>query len=149
MRRVLIIGCCGVAISALGVWRVADLAGAAVSPKVAAAQPFARHATVVGYVQLCGGAYPGGCWVSTLNTCGPPPDGCVKSDQVVALSKTGRSLARQRLYRAHFRLKLPLGRYTIELLADGKGVRGRVMQRKAAIVKAHRTAVVRFVFFVP
>ena len=41
------------------------------------------------------------------------------------------------------------GRYTIQLLGDGKRVHGRIMQRKKVTVRAHRIAVVRFVFGVP
>jgi hypothetical protein len=41
------------------------------------------------------------------------------------------------------------GRFTIELLADGKRVRGQVMQRKKVWARAHRTTSVHFFFAVP
>ena len=67
----------------------------------------------------------------------------------MAVGQAGRSVASQKLHRARFRMHLAPGRYTIELVGDGKHVHGRVMQRKAVIAKSLQTTVVRFFFAVP
>jgi hypothetical protein len=115
---------------------------------VAAAHAPRRNATVAGYVQLCGGPAPGRCFIETIGSC-QAPEGCLTSDRVTAVSEAGRTVATQRLHHARFRLHLAPGRYTIELQGDGKHVHGRVMQRKTAIARSHRTTVVRFFFAVP
>jgi hypothetical protein len=46
-------------------------------------------------------------------------------------------------------LHLVPGRYTLELLGDGKRVHGRVMQRKRVMAQANRTTHVIFSFIVP
>jgi hypothetical protein len=55
----------------------------------------------------------------------------------------------RKLRSARFTLHLRPGRYTLELLGDGKRVHGRVMQRKRILARPHHTTVVRFVFNVP
>jgi hypothetical protein len=42
-----------------------------------------RHATVTGYVRLCGGPAPGRCFIGTFGVC-QPPVGCVTTDRVAA-----------------------------------------------------------------
>jgi hypothetical protein len=54
-----------------------------------------------------------------------------------------------RLHHARFRLHVAPGRYTIELIGDGKHVHGRVTERKTVIANSHRTTVVRFFFSIP
>ena len=115
---------------------------------VALANPPARNATVAGYVQVCGGPAPGHCFIETIGFC-QAPEGCVSSDRVMAVGPAGRVVASQKLHRARFRMHLAPGRYTIELVGDGKHVHGRVMQRKAVIAKSLQTTVVRFFFAVP
>jgi hypothetical protein len=46
-------------------------------------------------------------------------------------------------------MRLAPGRYTMELLGDGKRIHGRIMQRQKVTARAHRTAVVQFFFAVP
>jgi hypothetical protein len=115
---------------------------------VALANAPARNATVAGYVQVCGGPAPGGCFIETIGFC-QAPEGCVSSDRVTAVGQAGRLVASQKLRSGRFRMRLAPGRYTIELVGDGKHVHGRVMQRKPVIAKSHRTTVVRFFFAVP
>lgn len=115
---------------------------------VAAAYEQGRSATVAGYVQLCGGPAPARCFIETIGFC-KAPEGCVTSDRVTAISERGRPVATQRLHHARFRLHLAPGRYTIELIGDGKHLHGRVMQRKTVIARSHRTTVVGFFFAVP
>ena len=67
----------------------------------------------------------------------------------MAVGEAGRLVASQRLHHARFRMHLAPGRYTIELVGDGKNTHGRVMQRKTVIARSHRTTVVRFFFAVP
>jgi hypothetical protein len=115
---------------------------------VAAAHTPRRNATVSGYVQVCGGPAPARCFVETIGSC-QASQGCLTSDRIIAVSEAGRPVVTQRLHHARFRLHLAPGRYTIELVGDGKDVHGRVMQRKTAIAKSHRTTLVRFFFAVP
>jgi hypothetical protein len=107
-----------------------------------------KHAIVAGYVQVCGGPAPGGCRIGKLGLC-QPPRGCVTTDRVAAINSSGRRVAVAKLIRGRFRLALQPGPYTIELLADGKHLRGRILQRKRAVARRHRTATVRFFFAVP
>jgi hypothetical protein len=115
---------------------------------VALANAPARNATVVGYVQVCGGPAPGGCFIEAIGFC-QAPEGCVTSNRVTAVAQAGRLVASQKLHDARFRMHLAPGRYTIELVGDGKHIHGRVMQRKTVIAKSQRTTVVRFFFAVP
>jgi hypothetical protein len=115
---------------------------------VAVANAPARNATVAGYVQVCGGPAPGRCFIETIGFC-QAPDGCVTSDRVTVVGQAGRLVASQKLHQARFRLRLAPGRYTIELVGDGKHIHGRVMQRKTVIARSHRATVVRFFFAVP
>lgn len=128
------------------------LAGLLAPPATAGADlpvhPATRDAVVSGYVRLCGGPAPGGCRIETFGIC-QPPKGCVTTHRVAAINAKGRRVAVQRLHHARFRMKLVPGRYTIELLGDGKHVHGRVMQRKTVTARADRTVVVPFVFAVP
>jgi hypothetical protein len=99
-------------------------------------------------LSLGGGPAPGRCFIETLGRC-QAAEGCLTSDRVIAVSEAGRPVATQRLHHARFRLYLAPGRYTVEPVGDGKHVHGRVMQRKTAIARSHRTTVVRFFFAVP
>ena len=71
------------------------------------------------------------------------------SDRVRVIDERGRRVAEQRLHHGRFDVRLTPGTYTVELLADGKRVHRRVMQRKTITARAHRTAVVQFFFAVP
>jgi hypothetical protein len=106
------------------------------------------NAVVAGYVQVCGGPAPGRCRIEKFGLC-TRPRGCMTSDRVAAIDSTGRRVAVTKLRRGRFRLVLKPGRYTIELFADGKHVRGRVLRRRHATARAHRTATIRFRFDVP
>jgi hypothetical protein len=97
---------------------------------------------------VCGGPAPGHCFIETIGFC-QAPEGCVSSDRVTAVGQAGRVVASQKLHHARFRMQLAPGRYTIELVGDGKHVHGRVMQRKTVIAKSHQTTVVSFFFAVP
>jgi hypothetical protein len=136
----------GLAICALGVAAMFVLA--AMSTARTSVHPATRDAVVSGYVRLCGGPAPGACRIETFGIC-QPPMGCVTSHRVAAINAKGRRVAVQRLHHARFRMVLAPGRYTLELLGDGKQVHGRVMQRKKVTARAHRTVVVRFLFAVP
>jgi hypothetical protein len=114
----------------------------------AAARPGRPTALISGYVQLCGGPFPGRCWRGEIGFC-EAPKGCVTSDRVAAVSASGRRVATQELHRGRFKLHLVPGRYTIELLGDGARVHGQVMQRKKVRAWAHRATNARFFFAVP
>lgn len=114
----------------------------------ATARPVRRTAVVSGYVQLCGGPSPGRCWKGKIGFC-EAPRGCVTSHRVAAIDVSGRRVATERLRHGRFKLRLIPGRYTIELLGDGRRVRGQVMQQKRVWARAHRTTRVRFLFSVP
>ena len=107
-----------------------------------------RDAVVTGYVRVCGGPAPGGCRIETFGDC-QPGRGCVTSDRVAAVNAKGKRVAVQRLRHARFHMRLAHGRYTMELLGDGQGLRGRIMQRKQVTARAHHTVVVQFFFAVP
>jgi hypothetical protein len=124
------------------------LAAALTVGALAAARPAGRTAVVSGYVRLCGGPAPGRCWKGEIGFC-EAPKGCVTSDRVAAVNASGRRDATQRLLHGRFKLRLVPGRYTIELLGDGKRVRGEVMQHKKVWARARRTTTVRFLFDVP
>ena len=64
---------------------------------------------------------------------------------------SGAQLAQQTLRPAQgrFRLSLSPGDYAVELLADGKRVRDRLLQTKGATVRARHTTAVIFRFDVP
>jgi hypothetical protein len=135
--------------------RITVLVGAAVLVSVAITvgsvalgKAPARNATVAGYVQVCGGPAPGRCFIETIGFC-QVPEGCVTSDRVTAVGRTGRLVGSQKLHHARFRIHLAPGRYTLELVGDGKHIHGRVMQRKTVFARSHRTTVVKFFFAVP
>lgn len=107
-----------------------------------------RLGTLAGSVQLCGGPAPGRCKVETMGSC-QPPEGCVSSDSVLVRTPEGARVAQRRLQDARFHLRLRPGRYEVELIGGGKHVRGEVMERRQATVRAgHRTSV-RFRFSIP
>lgn len=124
------------------------LFGGATAAFSAAASAPRRNAIVAGYVQLCGGPAPGRCSIETIGSC-QAPHGCVTSDRVAAIDAGGLRVETDSLHHARFRLRLAPGRYTVELLGDGKRVHDRVMQRKKVTALAHRTVVVWFFFAIP
>ncbi len=111
-------------------------------------RPPVKNALVSGYVRLCGGPAPGGCRASSLVVC-RATNGCVTTDRVAAINAQGRRVGIQRLKHARFSLRLVPGRYTIELLGDGKRVHNRVLQTKRVVARANHTTLVRFEFNVP
>jgi hypothetical protein len=112
------------------------------------AKTHGRNAVLGGYVELCGGPAPGFCGVELIGAC-QAPEGCATSNRVVVLDQHGRRVAARWLHNARFRLLVHPGTYTVELLANGKQVHGRVVQRHTVTVEAHHEAVVRFLFNVP
>ncbi len=112
----------------------------------------ARTATIAGQLRLCGGPAPGRCFSSTVGGCAPP-DGCSRSDRVVAIDTAGAIVAEQRLRFPYpdgkFRLQVSPGQYAVELLADGPRIHDRVMQTRGATARARHTARVIFTFDVP
>jgi hypothetical protein len=132
----------------MGVGLVSLLAPPTIAGADLAVHPATRDAVVSGYVRLCGGPAPGGCRIETFGIC-QPPKGCVTTHRVAAINAKGRRVAVQRLRHARFRIVLAPGRYTIELIGDGKQVHGRVMQRKTVTARANHTVVVPFMFAVP
>jgi hypothetical protein len=109
-------------------------------------------ATIDGHLLLCGGPAPGRCFVTTIGGCGPP-DGCSRSDRVVAIGTAGAIVAQQRLRfpwpNGRFRLRVPAGQYAVELLADGPRIHDRVMETKGATARAGHTTTVVFLFSIP
>lgn len=112
----------------------------------------ARTATIEGRLWLCGGPAPGRCFASTIGGCAPP-DGCSRSDRVVAVDAAGEIVAEQRLRYPYpdgkFRLRVSPGQYTVELLADGPRIHDRVMQIQGATARAGHTTTVVFTFAIP
>ncbi len=104
-----------------------------------------RNATITGYVRLCGGPPPGRCFIETLSVC-QAPAGCLTTDRAAVLDADGRRVAAQRLHHARFRLRVVPGRYTVELIGDGKRVHHQVMQRRHVSVRAGRKVLVQFFF---
>lgn len=111
-----------------------------------------RTATIAGYLWLCAGGAPGRCFASTVGGCAPP-DGCSRSDRVVAVDTAGQIVAEQRLRYPYpdgrFRLRVRPGQYAVELLADGPRIHDRVIQTQGATARARRTTKVVFTFDVP
>jgi hypothetical protein len=105
-----------------------------------------RTATVAGYIRLCGGPAPGHCFIEVFGSCAPA---CMRADRIAVTDSSGRVVARQKLRRARFRLLLAPGRYTIELLGDGKHIHGRVLQTRRVTARAHRRVDVVFFFAIP
>ena len=109
-------------------------------------------ATIDGHLLLCGGPAPGRCFVTTIGGCAPP-DGCSRSDRVVAIGTAGAIVAQQRLRfpwpNGRFRLRVPPGQYAVELLADGPRIHDRVMETKGATARAGHTTTVVFPFNIP
>jgi hypothetical protein len=106
-----------------------------------------RSAIITGYVRLCGGPAPGRCFIATFGVC-QAPVGCVTTDRVAVLNPDGRQVTAQRLHHARFHLRVRPGRYTVELIGDGKRVHHQVMQRRHLSVLAGGKAVARFFFAV-
>jgi hypothetical protein len=71
------------------------------------------------------------------------------SDRIAVIDKAGRRVVVRKLRHARFRLSLSPGRYTIELLGDGKQIHGHVMRRKKVMAQADRTTNVAFTFVTP
>lgn len=146
MARIIRIVSLPLAVGVLAGGLTASGSAAAVTGSPAAPR---RHTAVVsGYVQLCGGPAPGRCWKGEAGFC-EAPRGCVTSDRVAAVNAAGRRVATQKLHHGRFKLDLVPGRYTIELLGDGRRVHGQVMQRKKIWARAHRTTAVHFFYAVP
>lgn len=112
----------------------------------------ATMATIAGYVWLCGGPAPGRCFASTIGGCAPP-DGCSRSDRVVAIDSAGEIVAEQRLRfpypNGRFRLLVPPGQYAVELLADGPRIHDQLMQTQGATARARHSTKVVFTFDIP
>jgi hypothetical protein len=111
-----------------------------------------RTATIAGYLWLCGGGAPGRCFASTIGGCAPP-DGCSRSDRVVAVDTAGQMVAEQRLRYPYpdgrFRLQVRPGQYAVELLADGPRIHDRVIQTQGATARARHTTKIVFTFDIP
>jgi hypothetical protein len=118
--------------------------GAPVIRQLATLVPAPKPATLRGHVQLCGGAAPGGCHVSSFTSCGRDAASCVTTDRVAIYAAGGRRVAVAALRRARFSLKLLPGRYTVKLLGDGPRVRGRVIELARVRAPAGRTTTIVF-----
>jgi hypothetical protein len=105
-------------------------------------------AVVSGSVQICGGPARRRCRIETFRVC-QAARRCFISDRVAAVDSRGRRRAIQRITHGRFRLRLAPGRYTIELLGDGKRVHAKVIRRKRITARANQTLTVRFRFLVP
>ncbi len=119
--------------------------GAPVPPRVAHA---VRRAKIVGSVEVCGGPSPGRCSAKRIRICGGSRR-CATTDRIAVVNAAGRRVATKRLDGAWFSLLLAPGRYTVELLADGRRVHGRVIRRSRITARAGRTTGVRWRFVVP
>jgi hypothetical protein len=75
-----------------------------------------------------------------------PSQGCVTADRVVAINADRRRVATVRLHHHRFDLKLVPGRYTLELLGDGKRVHGKLFERQTVRAVAHCSVYVHFFF---
>jgi hypothetical protein len=103
-------------------------------------------AWIAGTLRVCGGPAPGGCQVEGFTSCGR--GGCVHADSV-RISGNGSSSETVRLKRGRFKVTVSPGRYSVQLLGDGKRVHGRVLQRKTVVVEKYATAHVVFTIVVP
>jgi hypothetical protein len=101
-----------------------------------------RTALVRGAVELC--VKP--CGVGGYGYCNHGPQSCVTADRVAAVDADGRRVATVHLHDHRFKLDLVPGRYTLELLGDGKHVHGQVFQRQNVRAPADRTTYVYFRF---
>jgi hypothetical protein len=110
--------------------------------------PPARRGVLSGYVERCGGPYPGGCSIAPIDTC-TPGGSCYRSDRVSVTTAAGAAVASTRLRGARFTLALKPGRYVLRLLGDGPKIHGRVLQTRRATVRAGHTTSVRFFFAFP
>lgn len=107
----------------------------------AAARPAGHTALVRGDVELCISPLA----VGGFGTC-TPSRGCVTADRVAAVNADRRRVATIRLHHHRFKLDLVPGRYTLELLGDGKRVHGQVFERHEIRAAAHHTIYVHFRF---
>ena len=73
----------------------------------------------------------------------------MSSDRIAVIDRAGRRVMVRKLHHARFRLSLSPGRYTIELLGNGKQIHGRVMRSKKITATADRTKTVVFSFAAP
>jgi hypothetical protein len=73
----------------------------------------------------------------------------VTTDRVTVTNGDGTQVAAAKLRHGRFTTKVPAGRYTVTLLADGRHVHGRVTQTQTVIARAGRTTTVKFQFDVP
>ena len=71
------------------------------------------------------------------------------SDRIAVIDKSGRRVAVRQLRHARFRLSLSPGRYTVQLLGDGKRIHGHVMRRKKVTATASSPTNVAFIFAIP
>jgi hypothetical protein len=107
----------------------------------AAVRPADRTALIRGAVELCISS----CQVGGYGYC-TRSQGCVTADRVAAMAGDGRLVATVHLHDHRFKLNLIPGRYTLELLGDGKHVHGQVFQRQKVRALADRTTHVYFRF---
>ena len=129
-----------------GLTASASAAAATGSP----AQPRRHTAVVSGYVQLCGGPAPGRCWITQRYSVCARQAPCVTTDRVRVLNAAGAVVGTAMLHHARFTVTVPKpGRYTLELLADGRLKHGAVMDKIHAIARAGRTSRVVFTIGVP
>jgi hypothetical protein len=98
---------------------------------------------IAGYVQVCRGPAPRSLRAIRIYS---PAGGYVVSDRVAAVNAAGRVVSVEKLNHGRFRLRLAPGRYTIELVGDGKHVHGRVLHRRKITARADHTASARFFF---
>jgi hypothetical protein len=117
-------------------------------PVVGELAALARPATIRGRVRLCGGPAPGRCATETATVCGPPL-GCSTTDRVAVITIVGGHLLTVRLHHARFSVEVPAGDYRLQLLADGRRVRGKVVKTIRARARAGQRTSVAFTLAVP
>jgi hypothetical protein len=97
---------------------------------------------IAGELRLCGGPAPGSCHVESFTSC-QPMRGCVRDDRV-RIVRNGSAAATVRLKRGRFSIVVSPGRYTVELLQDGPGEHGTVVQSRTVVAPRYGTARVTF-----
>jgi hypothetical protein len=118
---------------------VCGLAGSLSAASSAAVHAAGHSALVRVDTELC--ISP--CGVGGVGIC-TPSEGCIRADRVAAIDADRRRVATVRLQHHRFKLHLVPGRYTLELLGDGKHVHGQVMQEQKVRATAQRTTYVHF-----
>jgi hypothetical protein len=98
--------------------------------------------TIVGRLEICGGPAPGSCHVGSFASY-QPKRGCVKDDRV-RIVRNGSTAATVRLKRGRFSIIVSPGRYTVELLQDGPGEHGTVVQSRTVVAPKYGAARVTF-----